>query len=144
MRNGYRARVGRWSCALAVVLAATGHVVPANASGSEQVRGRWVNVTPPNVDPYDKADCDSFGSTSMQIDPARPSHLYTQFHCKGVWRSEDYGLTWTGPINVGRGGSGAKGAGSITVARGADGEPPILYSAAIRGSGSGFWRSGDG
>src|SRR6202012_2060779 len=76
--------------------------------------------------------------------PARPSNLFTQFHCQGVWKSIDYGLTWLGPINTGRGGAGASGAGGLAIARGSDGQPPILYSAGIRGTGVGFWKSTDG
>jgi hypothetical protein len=34
--------------------------------------------------------------------------------------------------------------GSLAIARGPDGQPPILYSAGIRGTGVGFWKSTDG
>lgn len=141
--NDIRSRQSRWTVA-AILAASIGCVVPVAASGTAQVRGSWVNVTPANVDPNDKSNCDSFGSQTMQVDPARPSNLYTQFNCIGVWKSEDYGLSWTGPINVGRGGAGANSAGTLTVARGPAGEPPIIYSAGIRGSGAGFWKSTDG
>jgi len=70
--------------------------------------------------------------------------FFTQFHCQGVWKSVDYGLTWSGPINTGRYGAGAGGAGGLAIARGPDGQPPILYSAGIRGTGLGFWKSTDG
>jgi hypothetical protein len=43
----------------------------------------------------------------MAADPARASNLFTQFHCQGVWKSADYGVTWSGPINNGRGGAGS-------------------------------------
>jgi hypothetical protein len=111
---------------------------------SDQRRGTWTNVTPTNVDLRNDLDCDNFGSITMLSDPARPSDLYTQFHCQGVWKSVDYGLTWTGPINVGTGGAGASGAGGMAIARGPSGQPPILYSAGIRGTGLGFWKSTDG
>ena len=88
--------------------------------------------------------CENYGSITMVADPARPSDLYTQFHCQGVWKSVDYGLTWFGPINTGQGGAGASGAGGLAIARGPDGRPPILYSAGIRGTGVGFWKSTDG
>ncbi len=111
---------------------------------SDERRGKWVNVTPANADLTNKLDCDNFGTITMVADPARPSDLYTQFNCQGVWKSVDFGLTWTGPINVGAGGAGVKGAGGLTIARGPDGQPPILYSAGIRGTGMGFWKSTDG
>jgi hypothetical protein len=108
---------------------------------SDERRGTWTNVTPANVDLTNDLNCDNFGSITMLADPARPSDLYTQFNCQGVWKSVDYGLTWTGPIDVG---GGAKGAGGMAIARGPSGQPPILYSAALRGSGLGFWKSTDG
>jgi hypothetical protein len=40
-------------------------------------------------------------ANAVQADPANPSHLYTMFHCQGVWKSTNYGTTWTGPINTG-------------------------------------------
>lgn len=107
-------------------------------------RGKWKNVTPANVDLRNPLNCGNFGSITMVSDPARPSDLYTQFNCQGVWKSSDYGLTWTGPVNVGQGGAGAAGAGGLAIARGPDGQSPILYSAGIRGSGLGFWKSTDG
>jgi hypothetical protein len=116
--------------------------LPHYASGS--VGGTWTKVTPDGVDLTHPLDCDNYGSITMLADPARPSHLYTQFHCQGVWRSTDYGLTWTGPINTGIGGAGASGAGGLAIASGPSGGPPTLYSAGIRGTGIGFWRSTDG
>lgn len=107
-------------------------------------KGTWTDVTPGGVDLVNALSCDNFGSITMVADPARPSDLYTQFHCQGVWKSVDYGRTWTGPINTGRGGAGVSGAGGLAIARGPDGKPPILYSAGIRGTGLGFWKSTDG
>ena len=64
-----------------------------------------------------------------------------------MWKSTDYGLTWTGPINTGSGAAGARGAGGLAIAAGPAGQPPILYLATIRasaGGGEGFWKSIDG
>ena len=112
-------------------------------SGGAGGNGTWVNVTPSNVN-MGSMGCGNFGTITVVSDPARPSNLYTHFDCQGIWRSTDYGQTWTGPINTGSGGAGANGAGGIAIARGPAGQPPILYSAGIRGSGNGFWRSTDG
>ncbi len=80
----------------------------------------------------------------MVVDPARPSNLYAHFDCVGIWKSTNFGATWNGPINTGTNGAGANGAGTITIAPGPPGGPPILYSGAIRGTGLGFWKSVDG
>jgi len=84
-------------------------------------RGAWTDVTPNGVDLVNTLSCDNYGSITMVADPTRPSDLFTQFHCQGVWKSVDYGLTWSGPINTGNGGSGASGAGGLAIARGPDG-----------------------
>jgi hypothetical protein len=112
-------------------------------SSSSGATGTWTNVTPGNVS-MGSMSCGNYGTITVVADPARPSNLYTHFDCQGIWRSTDYGQTWSGPINTGSGGAGANGAGGIAIARGPAGQPPILYSAGIRGSGMGFWRSTDG
>ncbi len=106
--------------------------------------GTWVNVTPSNVNLSSDLDCGNFGTITIVADPNRPSDIYTSFNCQGIWKSTNYGQTWTGPINTGSGGAGASGAGGIAIAPGPAGQPPILYSAGIRGSGMGFWKSTDG
>jgi hypothetical protein len=113
-------------------------------SAPVSAKGTWTDVTPSGVDLVNPLSCDNYGSITMVADPARPSDLFTQFNCQGVWKSVDYGLTWSGPVNTGRGGAGASGAGGLAIARGPDGQPPILYSAGIRGTGLGFWKSSDG
>ena len=55
-------------------------------------RGTWTNVTPGGVDLVNMLSCENYGSITMVADPARPSDLFTQFHCQGVWKSVDYGL----------------------------------------------------
>jgi hypothetical protein len=119
-------------------------VTVAAEPASAPARGAWSDVTPSGVDLANMLSCENHGSITMVADPARPSDHFTQFHCLGVWKSVDYGLTWSGPINTGDGGAGASGAGGLAIARGPDGQPPILYSAGIRGTGVGFWKSTDG
>ncbi len=106
--------------------------------------GTWINVTPPGVDLTHEL-CSNVGASSMQVDPAHPSHLYTLFHCQGVWKSTDYGLTWTGPINTGTNGA-AMGdcSGGLVIPPNSTASSPTIYAACIRGTATGFWRSLDG
>ena len=109
------------------LLSSTAPVIVEAETASIPANGTWTNVTPNGVDLANPLSCDNFGAITMVVDPARQSNLYTQFHCQGVWKSVDYGLTWFGPINTGRGGAGASGAGGLAIARGLDGKPPIIY-----------------
>jgi photosystem II stability/assembly factor-like uncharacterized protein len=51
--------------------------------------GVWINVTPANM------PASPFGPGSIAQDPARPSHMYVGGSSEGLWRSTDYGNTWT-------------------------------------------------
>lgn len=74
-----------------------------------------------------------------------PSNLYTSFNCQGIFKSTDYGATWSGPINTGRNGAMLTDcAGGITIPSAGTSSTPVIYSSCIRGSGTGFWRSLDG
>jgi photosystem II stability/assembly factor-like uncharacterized protein len=58
--------------------------------------GVWVNVTPSGMNPADLRPAkDSFGPGSIVGDPARPSDLYVGGSKSGLWKSTDYGNTWT-------------------------------------------------
>jgi photosystem II stability/assembly factor-like uncharacterized protein len=58
--------------------------------------GVWEDVTPDGVDLVN-----DFGVQDVVVDPARPSDLYA-FVCKdGVYRSTDFGVTWT-RVSTGR------------------------------------------
>jgi hypothetical protein len=105
------------------------------------VTGTWINVTPAGVNPV---SCTNAGTRTVQADPAHPSILYTEFDCYGIWKSTDYGLTWTGPINTGTNGTTVSDCeGGISLAPGAAGVP-TLYLACIRRAATGFWKSVDG
>ncbi len=104
--------------------------------------GAWVNVTPRNVDLANALSCGNFGVETVQVDPATPSTLYALFHCQGIWKSVDFGATWTGPINKGSAVSDC--AGGLRIAANPVAATPTLYVSCIRGEAMGFWRSLDG
>jgi hypothetical protein len=106
--------------------------------------GTWTNVTPSGVDLTD-ALCGNFGAQSVQSDPANPSNLYTEFNCQGIWKSTDYGATWTGPINTGTNASlVTECVGLLTISPNSTASIPTIYESCIRGTGVGFWKSIDG
>jgi hypothetical protein len=59
--------------------------------------GVWQNVTPPGVNLDAKAygDGDNFGVVHVAADPVRPCELYAFICFQGVWKSSDYGSTWS-------------------------------------------------
>lgn len=107
--------------------------------------GTWTNVTPAGANLTNALGCGNYGTQSVQVDPKRPSDIYTLFMCQGVWKSTDHGATWTGPINTGTNGAVMGDcAGGITIPPSTSTTVPIIYASCIRGSGIGFWRSIDG
>jgi hypothetical protein len=106
--------------------------------------GTWTDVTPAGIDLTD-ALCGNGGAVTVQADPANPSNLYTEFNCQGIWKSTDYGMTWTGPINTGTNGTTVSAcSGGLTIWPSSTASIPTIYQACIRGTAVGFWKSTDG
>jgi hypothetical protein len=104
--------------------------------------GTWINVTPSGVDPV---SCTNAGTRAVQVDPAHPSDLYTEFDCHGIWKSTDYGATWNGPINTGTNAAAVGDCeGGITISPTSTASVPTIYLSCIRRNGLGFWKSVDG
>ena len=65
-------------------------------SKEQEQTGVWIKVTPPCADPSDLSPSDnSYGMGSIVGDPARPGDLYVGGSASGLWKSTDYGKTWT-------------------------------------------------
>jgi fibronectin type 3 domain-containing protein len=115
------------------------------ASPGAPTTGTWTDVTPAGVNLTGSLPCGNYGTQGVQVDPAHPSNLYTQFHCQGIWKSTDYGATWNGPINTGTNAALVSDcAGGIAISPSSTASIPTIYESCIRGSGIGFWKSVDG
>lgn len=118
---------------------------PTAAAPPPTTFGTWINVTPSSVNLISNLSCGNYGTETVQADPANPSNLYVQFNCQGIWKSTDYGATWTGPINTGTNGTTVGDcAGGITISPTSTASVPTIYAACIRGAGTGFWKSTNG
>lgn len=58
--------------------------------------GQWTNVTPKEMSPSVLAPtANAYGPGAIVLDPARPSDMYIGAGADGLWKSTDYGSTWT-------------------------------------------------
>jgi hypothetical protein len=119
---------------------ATSHADPAKSDaatltiaklGSGGTPGVWENVTPPGVslDDQGKGGGDNYGVQDVLADPARPSDLYAFICYQGVWRSQDYGLTWK-QVNPGDNWSKPWGTAIDPNPARDPATPPVLYAGA--------------
>ena len=124
-----------------------GIAIPMGTGGpSGGTLDEWTDVTPAGIS-LEQSDFnnDNYGAQDVLVDPVRPSDLYAFFCHQGVYKSEDYGQSWT-KVNTGDNGdaidSGKPWGEAIETDRCRDpSTPPTLYSAGSQGR---FWRSLDG
>lgn len=107
-----------------------------------QTPGTWVNVTPAGAGNL-ACGPNCFGVANIIVDPSNPSNFYSAIP-GGLWKSTDYGQTFTGPINTGSGGGVMGNVTGLGIVGNGIGQPPKLYSGACCGGSSGFFRSLDG
>lgn len=112
--------------------------------------GTWVNVTPAgmNLDPNWPRPNDNFGLGQAFVDPVRSSDLYLFVCYQGVWRSQDFGVTWA-HISTGTAADILESGRPFTAAIGTDphrdpSTPPTLYMGLGYGSRQGLLISNDG
>ncbi len=74
-----------------------GHAGMPPTTVAEGKPGEWVNVTPAAIKlgQNDVGGMDNYGVQDVLADPARPGELYAFVCYQGVWRTTDYGTTWT-------------------------------------------------
>lgn len=119
----------------------------ANSALSAPV-GTWTNVTPASMDLNPGSfNNDNYGVQDVLVDPARPSDLYAFTCYQGVWKSTDYGLTWS-KINTGTNGASLDAGKLWTAAIDPNpnrdpGTSPTLWTA-TGDRAAGVWKSSDG
>ncbi len=112
--------------------------------------GKWVNVTPKAVslDPNTGCNACNYGVQEVVADPVRRSDLYAFICYQGVWKSTDYGLTWS-KISTGAQAqhleAGRPWAAAIDPdPRRNQATPPTLYTVTGYGDQLGVYKSTDG
>src|SRR5271170_3630562 len=95
-------------CGLGVVLGLFG-VGCTRSEVAEVATGSWVNVTPAGFSmDHSIAHGDNYGVQDILVNPKQPGELFA-FSCyEGVWKSGDYGVSWSkvsaagGPLDHGK------------------------------------------
>jgi hypothetical protein len=119
------------------------NMAAGNGGGAKGTVGVWEDVTPPDANVASTGN----GAEMILVDPARPSDVYVGINTRGIWKSTDYGLTWT-KANTGTNGDKVGGGGFPYGAIELDpcrnpATPPAIYVTQLFGSG-GIWKSTDG
>jgi hypothetical protein len=117
---------------------------PQGTGGSP---GQWSNVTPSGICltpgcTYAGSD-QNFGVQGVHADPARPGTLYAPVTYQGLWKSTDYGLTWSKVVVTSGPAPMDSSRGNICIAP--DGS--YIIGAALypnNGIQNGAWKSTDG
>jgi hypothetical protein len=112
--------------------------------------GTWTNVTPQGVRldaDYHCGGC-NYGVQDVVTDPARPNDFYAFVCYQGVWKSQDYGLTWA-KVSTGTNASHIESGRPWAAAIDPDpsrapSTPPTLYTVAGYGDQLGVYKSVDG
>jgi len=112
--------------------------------------GVWQDVTPAGIslDPNYPYNAANFGVQDVLVDPLRPTDFYAFTCYSGVWKSSDYGLTWS-KVSTGTNGAildqGRMWTAAIasSAARQAS-APPTLFTVDGYGSKPGLYKSTDG
>jgi hypothetical protein len=116
---------------------ATARVVPTGAFDT------WTNVTPSGID-LTQSNPDNFGIQDVLADPARPGDFYAFTCYQGVWKSSDYGQTWSkvsnGTLPAGKHWSAAIDKDSSRN----PGRPPALWTLSGNSGVFGVFKSTDG
>jgi hypothetical protein len=112
----------------------------------DQTPGTWKNVTPAAIDTALRGEKSWGGCEFLFADPVRKSDLYSTCDSLGVWKSTDYGLSWT-KANTGVNGDqivGRTWSGAIDPNVNRDPKTsPTLYVTLGYGKG-GIWKSTNG
>ncbi len=102
--------------------------------------GVWINVTPAGIDLNSSDDNgDNFGFNDVLADPMHPSDVYAYVCYQGVWKSSDFGVTFTkvsagASMDIGKLWSGAIAPdGSYLLAGVGNGTAPGLYKSTTAG-----------
>ena len=114
--------------------------------------GTWTEVTPAgfNRNPNYPRNGDNFGFQQVLVDPVRPSDLYVFTNYQGVWKSTDFGTTWT-MVSTGTNSDAIRGGRNWGAAIDSNksrnpATPPTLYTQAGYSTVGkmGIWKSTDG